>query len=180
MARQMHRHDQLRGYGGGDYRQGHWIVEVAHRPSTHDNPLMEWKLCEDKNVYPLLGRLARRVLAVPATLASPESLFSTAGNQSSQEVEGGLVVSLNLSSVSFIQPSLLPLPLLITLPLSPSLAQGQTLTVSIRESQATLWDLCCSSPDPGGNGRTTLNSSSHEALPHPLMVWSPDPVRRIH
>ena len=47
---------------------------------------------------------------------------------SSQEVEGGLVVSLNLSSVSFIQPSLLPLPLLITLPLSPSLAQGQTLT----------------------------------------------------
>ena len=30
--------------------------------------------------------------------------------------------------MSFIQPSLLPLPLLITLPLSPSLAQGQTLT----------------------------------------------------
>ncbi len=50
---------------------------------------------------------------------------------SSQEVEGGLVVSLNLSSVSFIHPSLLPLPLLITLPLSPSLDQGQTLTVSI-------------------------------------------------
>ena len=33
--------------------------------------------------------------------------------------------------MSFIHPSLLPLPLLITLPLSPSLAQGQTLTVSI-------------------------------------------------
>ena len=34
MARQMHRHDQLRDYGGGDFRQGDWIVEVAHRPST--------------------------------------------------------------------------------------------------------------------------------------------------
>ena len=46
------------------------------------------------------------------------------------------------------------------------------------ESQATLWDLCRSSPDPGGNGRTALNSSSQEALPHPLTVWSPrsDPV----
>jgi len=47
------------------------------------------------------------------------------------------------------------------------------------ESQATLWDLCRSSPDPGGNGRTALNSSSHEALPHSLTVWSPDPVRCI-
>ena len=36
MTRQMHRHDQLRGYGGGDCRQGDWIVEVAHRPSTKD------------------------------------------------------------------------------------------------------------------------------------------------
>ncbi len=44
------------------------------------------------------------------------------------------------------------------------------------ESQAMLWDFCRSSPDPGGNGRTALNSSSHEALPHPLTVWSPDPV----
>jgi hypothetical protein len=65
-------------------------VEVAHRPSTlrtvplrkTDDPLMEWKMCGDKNVCPFLGRLARRVLAVPvATLASPERLFSTAGNQ---------------------------------------------------------------------------------------------------
>jgi hypothetical protein len=44
------------------------------------------------------------------------------------------------------------------------------------ERQSTLWDLCRSSPDPGGNGRTSLNSSSHEALPHPLTVWSHDPV----
>jgi hypothetical protein len=28
-----------------------------------------------------MARLARRVLAVPATSASPESLFSTAGNE---------------------------------------------------------------------------------------------------
>ena len=32
----MHRHDQLRGYGGGECRQEDWIVEVAHRPSTKD------------------------------------------------------------------------------------------------------------------------------------------------
>ena len=57
MARQMHHHDQLRGYGGGDCRQGDWIVEVVHRPSTQtDDPLMEWKLCGDKNVCPL-GRI---------------------------------------------------------------------------------------------------------------------------
>jgi len=78
MARQMHHHDQLRGYGGGDCRQGDWIVEVAHSPSTQtDDPLMEWKLCGDKNVCPFLGRLSRSVLGVPATSASPERLFST-------------------------------------------------------------------------------------------------------
>ena len=43
------------------------------------------------------------------------------------------------------------------------------------ESQATLWDLCRSSPDPGGNGRTAPNSSSHEALsllPFSHAPWS--------
>jgi hypothetical protein len=37
-------------------------------PKT-DDPLMEWKLCGDKNVCPFLGQLARRVLVVPATSA---------------------------------------------------------------------------------------------------------------
>jgi hypothetical protein len=90
-----------------DKEIGLWKSRTVPLPKT-DDPLVEWKLCGDKNVGPFLARVG-----------------------SSQEVEGGLVVSLNLSSVSFIQPSLLPLPLLITLPLSPSLAQGQTLTVSI-------------------------------------------------
>jgi hypothetical protein len=40
------------------------------------------------------------------------SIF-TSGPVFGKSPEGGLVVSLNLSSVSFIQPSLLPLPLLI-------------------------------------------------------------------
>jgi hypothetical protein len=30
------RHGQLRGHSGGDRRQGDWIVEVAHRPSTQE------------------------------------------------------------------------------------------------------------------------------------------------
>ena len=84
MARQMHHHDQLRGYGGGDCRQGAmiglWKLRTVPLPKT-DDPLMEWKLCGVKNVCPFLGRLTRRVLAVPATSASPERLFSTAGNQ---------------------------------------------------------------------------------------------------
>jgi hypothetical protein len=63
-----------------DKEIGLWKLRTVPLPKT-DDPLMEWKLCGDKNVCPFLGRLARRVLAVPATSASPERLFSTAGNQ---------------------------------------------------------------------------------------------------
>ena len=63
-----------------DKEIGLWKLCTVPLPKT-DDPLMEWKLCGDKNVCPFLGRLARRVLAVPATSASPERLFSTAGNQ---------------------------------------------------------------------------------------------------
>ena len=42
----------------------------------HD-PLEWWRT--RKNTYPLLATLARRVLAVPATSASAERLFSKAG-----------------------------------------------------------------------------------------------------
>ena len=84
MARHGQRHGQLRGHCGGDRRQGDWIQRWKLRsvplPKT-DDPLMEWKRCEAKQLCPLLARLARRVLAVPATSASPERLFSTAGNE---------------------------------------------------------------------------------------------------
>jgi hypothetical protein len=63
-----------------DKEIGLWKLRTVPLPKT-DDPLMEWKLCGDKNVCPFLGRLVRRVLAVPATSASPERLFSTAGNQ---------------------------------------------------------------------------------------------------
>jgi hypothetical protein len=63
-----------------DKEIGLWKLRTVPLPKT-DDPLMEWKLCGDKNVCPFLGLLARRVIAVPATSASPERLFSTAGNQ---------------------------------------------------------------------------------------------------
>ena len=41
-------------------------------------PLLEWKSAV--KVCPWLGSLARRVLAIPATSAAPERLFSSSGN----------------------------------------------------------------------------------------------------
>jgi len=50
------------------------------RPFPKDkNPLDEWP-CGAVHLFPWLGLLARRVLAIPATSAAPERLFSTAGN----------------------------------------------------------------------------------------------------
>jgi hypothetical protein len=63
-----------------DKEIGLWKLRTVPLPKT-DDPLMERKLCGDKNVCPFLGRLARRVFSVPATSASTESLFSTAGKQ---------------------------------------------------------------------------------------------------
>ena len=50
------------------------------RPFSKDkNSLDEWR-CGAVNLFPTLGVLARRVLAIPATSAALERLFSTAGN----------------------------------------------------------------------------------------------------
>jgi len=43
------------------------------------NPLDEWRH-GTVHLFPWLGVLARRVLAIPTTSAAPERLFSTAGN----------------------------------------------------------------------------------------------------
>jgi len=41
------------------------------------NPLKEWR--RDVNIFPWLSLLARRVLAIPATSAAPQRLFSYLG-----------------------------------------------------------------------------------------------------
>ena len=51
-----------------DKEIGLWKLRTVPLQKT-DDPLMEWKLCGDKNVCPFLGQLARRVLVVPATSA---------------------------------------------------------------------------------------------------------------
>ena len=43
------------------------------------NSLDEWR-CGAVHLFPWLGLLARRILAIPATSAAPERLFSTTGN----------------------------------------------------------------------------------------------------
>jgi len=42
------------------------------------NPLREWR--RGVQIFPWLSLLARRVLAIPDSSASPERLFSTSGN----------------------------------------------------------------------------------------------------
>ena len=68
---------------------GLWKMRTVPLPKT-DNPLMEWKRCEEALLCPFLTRLARRVLAVPATSASPERLFSTAGNYMTKKLRATL------------------------------------------------------------------------------------------
>ena len=46
-------------------------------------PLLEWKSAV--KVCPWLGSLARRVLAIPATSAAPERLFSSSGTHTMTE-----------------------------------------------------------------------------------------------
>ena len=56
--------------------------------SSQDDPLMWWK--EHENEYPRLARMAKEDLAVPATSASVERLFSSAGLVKS-DIRGSLL-----------------------------------------------------------------------------------------
>jgi len=55
-----------------------WKTRTNPFPKNN-NPLDEWRRGAD-HLFPWLGVLARRVLAIPATSAAPERLFATAGN----------------------------------------------------------------------------------------------------
>ena len=55
-------------------------MEDSHLPFPEDkNPLDKWRH-GDVHLFPWFGVLTRRVLAIFATLAAPERLFSTMGN----------------------------------------------------------------------------------------------------
>jgi len=60
-----------------------WKTRTVPCPKDK-NPLDEWRR-GDVHLYPWLGVLARRVLAIPATSAGPERLFSMAGNVMTQK-----------------------------------------------------------------------------------------------
>ena len=53
-----------------------WKSRTIPFPKT-SNPLKEWR--HGVKIFPWLSLLARRVLAIPATSAAPERLFSTSG-----------------------------------------------------------------------------------------------------
>jgi len=55
-----------------------WKARTVPFPEDK-NPLDEWRRGV-VHLFPWLGVLARRVLAIPATSSAPERLFSTAGN----------------------------------------------------------------------------------------------------
>jgi len=55
-----------------------WKTRTVPFPKDK-NPLDEWRQGA-VHLFPWLGVLARRVLAIPTTSATPERLFSTAGN----------------------------------------------------------------------------------------------------
>ena len=55
-----------------------WKTRTVPFPEDK-NPLDEWRR-GTVHLFPWLGLLARRVLAIPAISAVPERLFSTAGN----------------------------------------------------------------------------------------------------
>ena len=54
-----------------------WKSQTLPLPKT-SNPLREW--CSGVQIFPWLSLLARRMLTIPVTSASPERLFPTSGN----------------------------------------------------------------------------------------------------
>jgi len=54
-----------------------WKSRTLPLPKT-SNPHREWR--RGFQIFPWISLLARRVLAIPATSASPEHLFPTSGN----------------------------------------------------------------------------------------------------
>jgi len=56
------------------------MEDALARIASHRNPLTASELRHASSVVPWIALLGRKVLAVPATSAAPEPMFSSAGN----------------------------------------------------------------------------------------------------
>ena len=66
------------------YRGSSGLERPNGAPDMNANPLTFWQQAERAEEFPILRRLARRYLAIPASSASAERLFSYTGNRVSK------------------------------------------------------------------------------------------------
>ena len=84
------------------------------------NPLTFWQQAERGNEFPILRRLTRRYLAIPASSASAERLFSYTGNRVSREPADCRMSSFSHKCMYVLAAALLPNGHVHTPPLSPA------------------------------------------------------------
>ena len=62
-----------------EYKRAEGLLDRAGMPDMSQDPCAWWKINADK--YPILDRMARKYLAIPAASAAVERMFSYTGNK---------------------------------------------------------------------------------------------------